>query len=67
MSQKWYVSHAETICQNVVGMLIGFMIMHLWGLPFGESVKLQIVFLFASYIRGYTIRRLFNNYWRAHE
>lgn len=65
MAQKWYESHAETICQNVFGLLIGFTIMHFWGLPFGESIKLQLVFLVASYIRGYTIRRVFDRYVRS--
>lgn len=64
MSQKWYESHIETICQNVVGMLIGFLIMHLYGLPFTDSVGLQLIFLVASYVRGYTIRRLFENHRR---
>lgn len=62
MGQRWYVSHAETICQNVFGMLIGFVIMHFYGLPLNDSIKLQLVFLVASYVRGYTIRRLFENY-----
>ena len=62
MGQRWYISHAETICQNVFGMLIGFVIMHFYGLPLNDSIKLQLVFLVASYVRGYTIRRLFENY-----
>lgn len=64
MSQKWYISHAETITQNALGMLIGFCIMHIYGLPFGESVKLQLVFLVASYVRGYSVRRFFEKYVR---
>lgn len=60
MSQKWYVSHAETLTQNVVGLLIGFIILKLWGLTTSESVGLQCIMFVVSYIRSYAIRRYFS-------
>lgn len=58
--QKWYISHAETITQNVVGLLIGFIILNSFGLSTHESISLQIVIFITSYIRSYFIRRIFN-------
>ena len=60
-NQKWYVSHAETMCQNFFGIIIGFIILHLWGLPLSESLTLQFIFFVAAYTRGYFIRRVFNH------
>lgn len=54
--------HAETLTQNILGLLIGFTILHLWGLPFGESIALQVVFFVVSYIRSYLVRMFFSNY-----
>ena len=62
MNQKWYVSHAEALTQNIVGLLIAFVILKLFGLSTAQSIQIQIVFFFVSYIRSYTIRRIFNNY-----
>lgn len=58
--QKWYVSHAETLAQNIFGLLIAFIILKLWGLSTTDSVKLQAIFFISSYLRSYTIRRFFN-------
>ena len=58
--QKWYVSHAETIVQNVLGLLIAFIILRVHGLSTHDSVQLQIIFFFASYARSYAVRRFFN-------
>lgn len=60
MSQKWYVSHAESLVQNIAGLIIAFIILKMWGLSTTESVQLQIIFFFSSYIRSYLIRRAFN-------
>ena len=62
MSQKWYISHAETIAQNVIGLLVGFCILKLWGLSSTESIGLQSIFFITSYIRSYIIRRVFNRF-----
>ena len=58
--QKWYISHAETITQNVLGLLIGFLILWWFGMSTSESLQIQAVFFFASYTRGYLVRRFFN-------
>ncbi|WP_419361432.1 DUF7220 family protein [Acinetobacter beijerinckii] len=58
--QRWYVSHAETIVQNVLGLIIAFIILRCYGLSTHESVQLQVIFFFASYARSYAIRRAFN-------
>lgn len=55
--------HLETVTQNVVGILIGFLILHLWGLPLMESLQLQLVFVVISYIRSYYIRKFFSKYY----
>ena len=60
--QKWYVSHAETIVQNVLGLLIAFIILRVHGLSTHDSVQLQIIFFFASYARSYAVRRFFNKH-----
>lgn len=62
MKQSWIESHLEQITQNVVGLIVGFIILQFYGLSVSQSVGLQLVFFVASYSRGYLIRRLFNNY-----
>ena len=54
--------HLETITQNILGLLVGFTILHLWGLPIGESVALQAVFFVVSYLRSYLVRSFFSKY-----
>lgn len=60
--QTWMQSHAETLTQNIAGLLIGFIILTCWGLSPSESVSLQVIIFLTSYARGYIIRRLFNKY-----
>ena len=60
--QSWIESHLEQLTQNIVGLLIGFIILTCWGLTPMESVSLQVVIFITSYARGYIIRRLFNKY-----
>lgn len=60
--QTWLQSHAETLTQNIVGLLIGFIILKFFGLTAAESVQLQAVFFMASYLRSYLIRRFFNRF-----
>lgn len=59
MSKKWYYKHAEALTQNIVGMIIAFIILHLFGMSFSDSVGLQATFFVTSYIRSYMIRSLF--------
>lgn len=58
--QSWLKSHAETLTQNLVGILIGFIILTSFGLTPSQTVHLQVVIFITSYIRSYLIRRLFN-------
>lgn len=58
--QPWWLSHAETLAQNVVGQILCFLILHIYGIPVLDSFQLQLVFLIVAYARGYFIRRLFN-------
>lgn len=61
--QSWLASHGETLSQNVVGLLIAFIILKAYGLSTSQSVQLQVIFFFASYTRSYIIRRIFNKYF----
>lgn len=59
-AQKWYVSHAETLAQNIIGQLIAFLVLHLYGMDVTTSLQIQVILFVASYLRSYVIRRLFN-------
>lgn len=61
MKQPWYISHAETLAQNIVGLACGFIILRVYGIPATHSFGLQAVFFVVAYIRSYTIRRFFAN------
>lgn len=63
MKQPWYVSHAETLAQNVVGQLIAFVVLHAYGIETATGLQLQVTFLIVAYARGYAIRRAFE--WLA--
>ena len=60
--QTWLQSHAETLTQNVVGLMIGFIILKCFGMTASESVQLQAVIFATSYLRSYLIRRFFNRF-----
>lgn len=62
--QSWLASHAETIAQNVVGLIIGFFVLMLFGIPMRTSFTLQGIYFVLAYVRSYTIRRFFN--WWHH-
>lgn len=53
------LQHIEVLTQNIVGMMVAFVILYLFGLSFEQSVALQITFFFTSYVRSYIIRNLF--------
>ena len=61
LNSKERMIHLETLTQNVVGLVVAFIILTLWGLPFIESVALQAIFFITSYVRGYCIRKLFRS------
>lgn len=60
MRQPWYVSHAETIAQNVIGQLLAFIVLWCYDIKGSTGLKLQLTFLVVAYVRGYAIRRFFN-------
>ena len=57
--QPWYVSHAETMVQNVIGQINAFFILWLYGIPFDKRLQLQVVFFIMAYGRGIAVRRTF--------
>ena len=61
LNSKERMIHLETLTQNVVRLVIAFIILTLWGLPFIESVALQTIFFVTSYIRRHCIRKLFRS------
>jgi hypothetical protein len=61
-SQPWYVSHAETITQNIVGQLCAFVILWAYDIEMGLGLQLQLTFFVVAYARGYLIRRFFNRF-----
>lgn len=60
--QPWYVAHAETITQNVVGQILAYFILWGYGVESSTGLKLQLTFFVVAYARGYIIRRVFNRY-----
>lgn len=62
MKQPWYVSHAETITQNVLGQLLAIVILWVYNIPFWTTGwKLQLTFFVVAYARGYGVRRFFES------
>lgn len=57
-SRTW--SHLETWCQMIVGTLLAQLILWLFGVPLLTAINLNIVMFIVSYVRTYTIRRIFN-------
>lgn len=53
--------HYEAMAQNVVGLVIAFMVMTMFHVPTMQSVKIQVVLFMTSYTRSYLIRRFFRN------
>ncbi len=62
MKQPWYVSHAETIAQNVFGQIIAFVLLWSFDITGSKGLQIQVAFFIAAYARGYAIRRAFNRW-----
>lgn len=56
---KHHLPHIEALTQNIIGMIIAFIILKIFGMSFTESVLLQSIFFITSYIRSYVIRMVF--------
>lgn len=55
-----HYAHLETITQNILGIIVGLIILRLFNIPFSNSIKLQVIFFVVSYIRSYCVRRMFS-------
>lgn len=51
--------HIEALTQNILGMIIAFIILYLWGMSVSDSILLQAVFFVTSYIRSFLVRGVF--------
>ena len=51
--------HIEALTQNMLGMIIAFIILYLWGMSVSDSILLQAVFFVTSYIRSFLVRGVF--------
>lgn len=60
MKQSWVSVHLETILQNVIGLLISFIVMKAYGVSTETTLLVQITIFICSYIRSYLIRSYFN-------
>ena len=56
--------HVETLTQNVLGLVIGFIILKCFGMSFNQSVLMQLTFFVASYVRGYCVRKMFSRLYK---
>lgn len=60
MKKSSKLIHAETITQNILGIIIGFTLLHLFGISAEQSIKIQVTFFIVSYIRSYLVRSFFS-------
>ena len=54
------LAHLEALTQNVVGLLISFIVMKLLGVDLVTVLYIQVTLFILSYIRSYYIRKLFH-------
>lgn len=59
---KFWVSHAEAMTQNVLGLLIAFIVLTCFGLEPMQSVQIQAILFFLSYARSYCVRYYFRRF-----
>ena len=52
--------HLETLAQILVGNVVALVILYFYGMTFGQSLSLQVIFFITSYIRSYFIRKTFS-------
>ena len=56
MNRQSFELHIETLTQMIVGLILGYVILRMFGLTNSQSITLQIIFFIVSYARSYTIR-----------
>ena len=59
MNKQSLELHIETLTQMIVGLILGYVILRIFGLTNSQSITLQIIFFIVSYGRSYTIRWVF--------
>lgn len=62
MFDKRKIQIIEALTQNVVGLLVAFVVMRLYGLPLTHTLALQGIFFILSVVRSYLIRLYFSRY-----
>ena len=61
MNKQSFELHIETLTQMIVGLMLGYVILRMFGLTNTQSITLQFTFFVVSYARSYTIRWLFKD------
>ena len=56
MNKQSFELHIETLTQMIVGLILGYVILRMFGLTNTQSITLQFIFFVVSYARSYTIR-----------
>lgn len=59
MNRQSFELHIETLTQMIVGLILGYVILRIFGLTNSQSIALQVIFFIVSYARSYLIRWLF--------
>ena len=59
MNKQSLELHIETLTQMIVGLILGYVILRMFGLTNTQSITLQIIFFIVSYARSYMIRWVF--------
>lgn len=54
------LAYAEALAQNVVGLLVAFIVMKLLNVQTDTVLQIQVTLFILSYIRSYYIRKLFH-------
>lgn len=52
--------HLESLAQNVVGLLVAFIVLTAFGLKPMQSLSIQAILFVTSYVRSYLIRSYFD-------
>ena len=67
MNRQSLELHIETLTQMIVGLILGYVILRMFGLTNSQSITLQVIFFIVSYARSYSIRWLFKEIIFKHQ
>ncbi len=59
--QSKKVSFYESAVQNILGLIIAFVVFQIAGISVLTSIKIQVTLFFLSFIRSFIVRRVFTN------